>query len=62
MRKQRKVEGRVGVVLRVPKYRWPDPPMVPTVALRRCEQAVTIAEVRAIVGQFLDPKVIDAAT
>jgi hypothetical protein len=39
-------------------HNWPDPAMVPTVALRRCEQAETISEVRAIVGQFLRPRAV----
>jgi hypothetical protein len=56
--------GRAAVVLRIPDYAvihdWPDPPMVTTVALRRVEQAETIAEVRAIVHQFLRPRASDA--
>lgn len=55
--------GRVAVVMRrmtardyAAKYDWPDPPMVPTVALRRVERAETIEEARAIVHQFLRPR------
>lgn len=55
-RRPRKIEGRAHVKLRRPSFDWPDPPMVPTVALRRCEQACTIEEVRAIVAQFLPPR------
>jgi hypothetical protein len=39
------------------RYDWPDPPMVPTVALRRIEKATTLDEVRMIVHQFIRPKV-----
>lgn len=53
--------GRVAIRLRRPDHAalhdWPDPPMVPTVALRRCETAETIEDVRAIVHQFLRPRV-----
>jgi hypothetical protein len=55
--------GRVAVVVRrltaadyARIHNWPDPPMVPSVALRRVEQAETIEEVRAIVHQFLRPR------
>lgn len=58
--------GRAAVRLRPVDFAmlcdWPDPPMVPTVALRRCEAAGTIVEVRAIVHQFLRPKVTDGTT
>lgn len=53
--------GRVAVRIRpidyAAKHDWPDPPMVPSVALRRCEKAETIEEVRAIAHQFLRPRV-----
>lgn len=53
----RRVKGRAAVRLRpVDISMWPDPPMVPSVALRQCEQAATIEEVRAIVGRFLTPR------
>lgn len=58
--------GRVAIVVRrltaadyARIHDWPDPPMVPSVALRRCERAETVAEVRAIVHQFLRPRESD---
>ena len=55
MKTPRFAKGRAAARLRpeVDKSQWPDPPMVPSYALRRCEEAKTIEEVRAIVAQFL---------
>lgn len=54
-----KAPGRAWVKKRpykLDKTGWPDPPMVPSYALRRCEEACTIEEVRAIVARFLTPR------
>lgn len=40
----------------VDKSMWPDPPMVPAVALRQCEAAQSVEQVRAIVGKYLTRK------
>lgn len=57
MKTPRFATGRARVRMRgVDKSMWPDPPMVPAVALRQCESARTIGEVRAIVGKYLTRK------
>lgn len=53
MPSRKKPKGTVKCKLVVPEYDWPDPAMVPTTVLRRCERAETIEEVRAIVAQHL---------
>lgn len=54
----RYAKGRVRVRLRpVDKSSWPDPPMVPSWSLRRCEEAKSLEEVREIVALVLEPKV-----
>lgn len=55
MKRWRKIDGRAGVRLAPPVFRWPDPAMVPTWLVRRCERAETIDEVRAIVHSYLPP-------
>lgn len=57
MKTPRRAKGRVLARRRsIDTSMWPDPPMVPSVALRRCERAETIEEVRAIVGLFLSSR------
>lgn len=53
-----KAPGRAAVVLARPNLTagFPDPPMVPTVALRQCEAAATVEEVRAIVARYVEAK------
>jgi hypothetical protein len=56
MAARKKPKGTVKCRLVVPVYDWPDPPMVDSRALRLCEKAESLEEVRAIVNRFL-PKV-----
>lgn len=57
MKTPRRAKGRVLARRRpIDTSMWPDPPMVSSVALRRCEQAKTIEEVRSIVALFLSPR------
>ena len=63
MRTPRFARGRVLARRRLPVLDWPDPPMVPSIALRQIERAETIEDVRAIVHRYLPERkrVEDAA-
>lgn len=60
MSARKKPKGVVKAKLVAPVYDWPDPPMVDTRALRECERAESLEQVRAIVDRYL-PKVTGRA-